>query len=362
ARFLQPLARETAFGDLRVAGAVQARAAWRAGRLAEATLELNDVSLEDQRGRFALFGLHAELPWQRAARTEGRIGMSGAEFQRLPIGAVGAPVEIDTDEVRLAQLAIPILSGLLTLKDLRLRREGEGVAWEVGGALSPVPLDLLLGHFGLPAMQGSISGEIPRVRYGRSTLQIDGELLMRVFDGTVRVTDLRMESPVGLAPRLYASLDARGLDLSLVTQTFAFCNITGRIDAGVHGLVLSNWRPVRFDARIESSPGDYAKRISQTAVNSISALGGAGAATAIQRSALRFFETFGYSKLGLTCRLQEGVCRMGGIEDAPGGYVIVKGGGIPAINVLGYNRDVGWDELITRLKRVLDANVKPTIQ
>jgi hypothetical protein len=119
---------------------------------------------------------------------------------------------------------------------------------------------------------------------------------------------------------------------------------------------------VRFDARIESSEGSYPRRISQTAVNNISALGGAGAAVAIQRSMLRFFETFGYSKLGMSCRLEDGICRMSGIADVPQGYVIVQGGGIPAINVLGYNRDVGWDELLTRLKRVIDSNVKPTIQ
>jgi hypothetical protein len=53
---------------------------------------------------------------------------------------------------------------------------------------------------------------------------------------------------------------------------------------------------------------------------------------------------------------------MGGIEDTPQGFMIVKGGGVPAINVLGYNRDVGWDELLTRLRRVIDSNVTPTIQ
>jgi hypothetical protein len=361
-RFLKPMLRDTAFAELRSEGVVRATLEWRAGSISTATVDLDNVSFEDERGRFAVFGVFAHLPWQRAARTEGRIGLSGAELQRLPIGAVGATLDIEPDEMRAAQLTIPILSGLLTLNDLRLRHAPDGFAWQVRGALSPVPLDVLLAHFGLPAMQGSIAGEIPRVRYERSTLTVDGALLMRVFDGTVTIADLRIDSPLGLAPRLQASLDARNLDLGLVTRTFAFGNITGKVDARVANLVLSNWRPVRFDARIESSPGDYPKRISQTAVSSISALGGAGAATAIQRSVLRFFETFGYSTLGLSCALHDGVCRMGGVEDTVQGYVIVKGGGVPAINVLGYNREVGWEELLTRLKRVLDSNVKPTIQ
>jgi hypothetical protein len=53
---------------------------------------------------------------------------------------------------------------------------------------------------------------------------------------------------------------------------------------------------------------------------------------------------------------------MGGVEDVPQGYVIVKGGGIPAIRVLGYNRNVGWHELIERLKRVTQDNVTPIVR
>ena len=53
---------------------------------------------------------------------------------------------------------------------------------------------------------------------------------------------------------------------------------------------------------------------------------------------------------------------MGGVESAPQGYIIVKGGGIPAITVMGYNRNVNWRELIDRLQRITQGNVKPIIQ
>jgi hypothetical protein len=97
-------------------------------------------------------------------------------------------------------------------------------------------------------------------------------------------------------------------------------------------------------------------------VEDISALGGAGAAAAVQRSVLRVFRDFGYAKLGLSCALRDGVCEMGGIEPAPQGYVIVKGGGIPAITVMGYNRQVDWDELLARLKRISQGNAGPVIR
>ncbi len=55
---------------------------------------------------------------------------------------------------------------------------------------------------------------------------------------------------------------------------------------------------------------------------------------------------------------------MSGIEGevSSQGYVIVKGGGIPAITVMGYNRQVSWHELLDRLKRVTQGNVKPIVE
>ena len=362
ARFLKPVLGDSAFGELRTEGRLRASASWEGGRLAAGELLLDDVSVEDTRGRFALFGVHAALPWRAGAHSEGRIGMSGAEVQRLPIGAVGAVLTIGPDDVRAERLTIPVLSGLMTLSDLRIRNAPEGIAWQVRGELSPVPLDVLLAHLGLPAMQGTVSGEIPLLRYERSTLQVDGQLVIRVFGGIVTATELVIDQPLGLAPRLQTHLDARALDLERITRTFAFGYVTGRVDARVTGLVLSNWIPVEFDARLESSPGDYPKRISQAAVKSISALGGPDATAALQRTFLHFFETFGYSKLGISCRLQNDVCQMGGIEDRRQGFVLVRGGGVPALTVVGYNREVAWTELVTRLKRVTDANVKPTIE
>jgi hypothetical protein len=125
---------------------------------------------------------------------------------------------------------------------------------------------------------------------------------------------------------------------------------------------MVNWKPVNMDAKVQSSPGKYTKKISQRAVENITALGGAGAAAAIQRSFLRFFKQFNYAKMGLSCKLRNDVCEMSGIESTDGGYVIVKGSGIPAITVLGYNQTVSWVELIDRIKRVIDGNTKAVIK
>jgi hypothetical protein len=191
---------------------------------------------------------------------------------------------------------------------------------------------------------------------------VDGALLFNVFDGTVVATGMKLVDAFGRAPVLSGNLTMRNLDLDLLTRTFSFGNMQGRLDVDVNNLQLQNWQPVRFEARLYSSAGNYPKKISQKAVQNISSLGGAGAAAAIQRSYLSFFKNFGYDRIGWSCVLRNGVCAMGGIEGGNlGMYEIIRGGGIPAISVMGYNRAVSWGELITRLKRVTQSNVKPIV-
>ncbi|MCE9634059.1 MAG: hypothetical protein K8Q92_07740, partial [Methylophilales bacterium] len=177
-----------------------------------------------------------------------------------------------------------------------------------------------------------------------------------------KVDNLLMDEPLGLAPRLSADITMRRLDLALLTRTFSFGDMEGRLDGDVQGLELSGKQPVKFDARFYSSPGSYPKKISQRAVQNISSLGGAGAAAAIQRSFLSFFEKFNYQAIGMSCRLRNSVCLMGGVEDTPSGYIIVKGSGIPSITVLGYNRNVGWKELLERVQDITKGNSKPVIK
>ena len=232
---------------------------------------------------------------------------------------------------------------------------------------------------GWPKMEGVLSAAIPKMQYANGTLSLDGQVMVSVFDGYLALNDLKLIEPFGAMPRLQADIMARHLDLNMMTKTFSFGDITGYIDADVKGLVMAGMRPLAFDAVVNSTLGDYPKRISQRAVQNISSLGGAGAAAAIQRSFLQVFETFGYERIGLRCRLLNGVCLMGGIEapadrldewagrlGVPGsiahlpaqGFVLVKGGGLPALNVIGYNRRVDWEELLARLKAAVAGNGK----
>ena len=91
----------------------------------------------------------------------------------------------------------------------------------------------------------------------------------------------------------------------------------GRLDGSIRRLRLEDWRPVRFDARFETPPGDRSShRISQQAVESLTRIGGL-----LSGAFLRLFHEFSYRRIGIGCVLHNGVCDMDGVGPAPdGGY------------------------------------------
>ncbi|MDD5241944.1 MAG: hypothetical protein PHG47_09555 [Sulfuricella sp.] len=359
---LKPFLEKTALAKLQTKGRADLAWRYRDGVTADFDLNLRDAELVDEEQRFALHGLDARIPWSKVAQRQAEIGFKSGEVLHLALGETQVPLTMQGWRFSAPSFSIPLLDGRLSLDGFSASRNEGAWQWGFSGGLTPVSMERFSTALDLPPMHGTLAGIIPAVSYVGGKLKIDGALLFKIFDGTVVVKDLSLYEPFGLVPHLSANLDMRNLDLDLLTRTFSFGNMQGRIDVGVAGLELSDWRPVRFDATVASSPGSYPKKISQKAVQNISALGGAGAAAAIQRSFLSFFEQFGYDQIGLSCALRNGVCQMDGVETAPHGYVIVKGGGIPAISVIGYNRQVSWDELLERLKRITQKNVKPIIQ
>jgi hypothetical protein len=64
---------------------------------------------------------------------------------------------------------------------------------------------------------------------------------------------------------------------------------------------------------------------------------------------LRFFDEYNYDKLGITCKLVGDVCEMSGIEPAGVGYYIVKGAGLPRIDIIGSQGRVNWNQLLSSI-------------
>jgi hypothetical protein len=359
---IKPMVGGSLIAELALSGTAKAELDIKRGRFTRILATFKNVDIVDPSNRLTIKGLRGEIPWVAGEATGAVMRWDTALFYRVPIGPVALPIALSPQAIEMRDVRIPILDGAIEID--RFAGDQADGTWPIvlAGRIAPIGMRGLTKALGMPEMAGTLAAELPGMVYHQRALTINGDFRLRVFDGDIVANAVRIEEALGKTPRLTGTVTARRIDLGLLTETFKFGRIEGRIDADLTDMELVSWRPNRVDARIMSSAGDYRRKISQQAVQNISSLGGAGAAAAIQRSVLRFFEEFGYEKLGLTCRLRLAVCDMGGVEDAPQGYILVKGGGIPAITVLGYNRRVSWQELVRRVQAAIESNEKPIIR
>ncbi len=330
-------------------------------------LTLDSVLLQDQSAKLALGGVNGHLVWHTLERRKQALAAQSDDTQSelrwdsgllygVQIGEARIRFTTAGNDVRLMQRArIPILDGGLAISTLQLRRIGEeAMSIRFDATLDPISVAQLCKAFGWPEFAGKLSGRIPDLTLESGVLTLGGALQASVFDGQLSVKDLKLSDPFGSRPRLQANMAFSHLDLAAVTGAFSFGKITGRIDGHISALELVGWEPVAFDAALYSTPGDRTrKRISQRAVQNISSIGGgSGAAAALQRSVLRFFNEFNYDKLGISCRLNNDVCLMQGVQAHASGYYLVKGSGLPRIDVIGDAHRVDWLSLVATLKEL----------
>lgn len=356
--WLQPWLAGSVIGDLETGGQLHGRLVLAEGRADSLELQLQQVSFRETKGLFGVQGMDASLHWDAGTATHiSQLAWQSAAFHRLQLGAAALQLETGAQHAKLLQpLVVPLLDGKLHIEEFELGHDDSGMRWLLDGMLTPVSMQSFSNALGWPTLSGKLSGMVPRVRYEQGELTVGGVLLVQAFDGDITVRNLRIRDPLGLAPRLWADIRLEHLDLDTLTRTFSFGRIEGRLQGHVSNLYMEAWQPVAFDALFETPPDDDSRhRISQKAVDNISNLGGGGVAGAVSRSFLRVLEDFPYSRLGVRCRLENGICRMGGVAPAPAGngYYLVKGRFLPPrLDVVGHASEVDWQSLLRRLLAV----------
>jgi hypothetical protein len=368
-----PFLISTQFADLQAAGHVEGEAWLDDGLPSRLQLTLSDVALDSTTGSLSVAGLEGRLNWfaeslrnelaptADSAIFESALSWQSARLWGIEFGQASIPFTTTGNHFRLLDpVMLPIFDGGLAIGTLRIRHAGTPQMYlRFDAELKPVSVGLLTRALGWPEFGGTISGRIPQLELADGFVTIGGDIEAQVFDGTIRIRELRMRDPLGQYPQLFADVDVDRLDLALVTSTFEFGSITGRLSGRVAGLEMFDWMPVAFDASIHTTPGDRSPhRISQRAVSNLSSIGGGSGgsvAATMQSGFLRFFKSFRYDRIGLSCRLANDVCEMGGAGRAETGYYIVKGAGLPRVDVVSSQRQVAWTRLVRQLATILES-------
>ncbi len=363
--------------ELQLAGSADAHLRVGGGVVLDAGLEIVDASIDDPGGRFSFAGLQGDLRYSSTQPVDSELRWQGGALYGLAFGATRLPFTSGDGQLRLQQpVAWPMLGGNARFEHLRIRPPGEegGLDVEFGLALDRLDVGQLAQALDWPAFTGTLSGSIPRAHYADDRLDLDGGLTMQLFDGEVVVSSLAMERPFGVAPTLSADIALEGLDLESLTGVFGFGTITGKLDGRVDGLRLVNWQATAFDAELHTQrTRGVRQRISQRAVQDLSSVGDASFAGSLQSQLIGVFDDFRYARIGISCRLVDEVCDMGGLGPATpfsagasgsdaSGFTIVQGSGLPRLTVVGFNRRVDWPTLIERLAAVSKGEIKPVVE
>ncbi|WP_018861727.1 hypothetical protein [Thioalkalivibrio sp. ALJ3] len=352
---LAPWLAGTVLGNLATGGQIAGYVELAGSQPRRADLAWSELDASDRRGRFGLAGARGALDWSAdEAGSPGTFALDAAHLYGLPFDAFEAQIRtLPAGLELLAPADIPIFDGGLRVGTFELRQTDTGPDVRFEGGIRAISLEPLTEVLGWPRFSGRLAGMIPRVRYERGDLNVDGRLLVQVFNGEVVLRDVYIHDLLGYAPELGLSAEIQRLDLDPLTQAFDFGRVQGRISGHVRDLVMVDWSPVHMDLELMTPERDRGRRrISQRAVEDITELGG-GFQAAASSIFLRVFENFSYRRLGFRCELRGEVCTASGVADRPdGGFVLVQGGGIPQIQVIGYNRRIDWPELIDRLATI----------
>lgn len=341
----------------------------RSGRKLQLNTIFNQFNL-DFNGQIAVLDLKGELNWNNHKSSQNspvsHLNWQELQLNELPFGKTRLNFVTFNEQLSLLQETdIPLFDGALHINSLELTQIGQaaseqnkkqGLTIKIDGLIKPVSLKLVSEHFNWPVLDGKLSAVIPATSYNSHLLTVGGAMMMQVFDGTIIFKDLKIEHPLEDNAFFFANIDLLNIDLESLTKTFNFGEIEGRMEGRIKDLELNAWSPVAFDATFKTPENDKSRhRISQRAIDNLSSLGGASGI--LSRSFLSIFETFRYDKIGLSCKLKDNVCHMNGIEaKGDNAYYIVKGSGLPRIDVLGFQKTVNWQTLISRLKNIQSAN------
>lgn len=352
-------------GELRLRGAADARVRLGRDGVHEAALSLAHAGIEDPRGRFTFQDLDGDLRFSAGEAVASEMRWRGGALYGIDFGPARLPWSSADGLLRLrGDVALPLLGGEARFRDVQVRPPSVrgGLDVRFGLALERLDVRRLAQAMDWPAFGGELSGHIPQAHYANDRLAFGGGLAMQLFDGRVDVSSLAMERPFGTAPTLTADVAIDDLDLEPLTGVFGFGSITGRLDGRIDGLRLVDWQPVAFDARLHTdAKRGVRQRISQRAVQDLSSVGDASFVTTLQGQLIGLFDDFGYSRIGIACRLADEVCAMDGLGSAGRGFIIVAGSGIPRLTVVGFNRRVDWPTLVERLAAVGAGDVRPVV-
>jgi hypothetical protein len=358
--YLTPFISGGTLEGLSLAGKLEGGLSLKKQAITDAYLISHNLAVSDKKQRFDLQGGIMALNWSnQASFTKNSLfSWQKLNLSAIPIGPGYFSLLLKQQQISLlTETKLPLLNGYLVISQFDWQRvNNHNPKVHFAGQLKHLSLQQLTQALNWTPLPGNISGQIPSINLVDGKLSLDGGLKIKAFSGDIFINKLAISGFMTDFTQFYTDIQIDNLDMDQLTERFSFGKIQGRVSGYVNNLYLENWQPIGFDAWLATPENDRSThKISQKAVENLASIGGGGAVDLLSRTVLSIFDDFDYDKLGLGCYLNKGVCQLRGVAEADYGYYIVKGGGLPRIDVLGYNPRIDWGVLRERLKRISES-------
>ena len=360
--YIQPLLLQTNFSDMEISGAVDLQIDYTDDRLDRFILKIDDLYVDDTHDRYSLSGVIANISIEDQASPIGSsLQWEGLSVYRLDLGPGDIKFESSGKNIRVVDWQdVEILDGTLLINSLGLNNVGTAdFELVLDGILTPISMQTFTQAIGWPLFSGKLSSVITGLKYSHNSVEIDSDILIRVFDGDIILRGLHIRDLFSEYATLTTDIEVNKLDLKQLTDTFAFGKIEGSLSGSMAELKLEDWQPAYFEAEFASpEDDDRPHRISQKALENLNQIGG-GLSGTLSNGFLRFFPSYSYGRIGFSCRLANGICELGGVDETDDGFFLLTRGGVlpPWVDVRGTGRSIKWKELIGGLKRIAEGEI-----
>jgi len=360
--YIQPLLLQTNFSDLEVLGTADFQLSYAEDEISQFAIDLKELFIDDIQNRFSISGVTTDIRLaQGNDPVTSNLSWDGMSLHRLDFGPGDIQFESRGNQLKVVEWQnVEILDGELLIDNFSLNNLGTAdFELNLDGILTPISMQTFTQAVGWPLLSGKLSSVVSGLKYHNNILTLDGDIAISVFDGDITLRELEVEGIFSEFSILNTDIKVSRLDLELLSDTFSFGKIEGSLSGKMEKLKLENWQPVYFEAEF-ASPEDDDKphRISQKALENLNQIGG-GLSGSLSNSFLKFLPSYSYGRIGITCRLFNGICELGGVrKDSEGFYLLTRGGFFPPwVEVKGAGHSIKWDDLIGGLKQIAEGEV-----
>ncbi|MDQ7091662.1 MAG: DUF748 domain-containing protein [Methylococcales bacterium] len=359
--YLNSITETTSLEGLSLEGNVDATIKIKDNQPDNGYLIANYLQLNDLKKRFNLKDGAMILKWSKDEnfKEDSMVSWRQLDLFSIPFSRTYFTLLLKNKQISLLKaFDVPLLGGKIKIKTFDWKAvEDKSPKVVFSGAIEAISLEELTKALAVKSLSGDISGDIPGVQFEAGKLNLDGGLQINLFEGEINIKELMLSGLGSDFSQFNSTIEIKNLDLELMTDKFEFGGMKGRLSGGIRDLKMENWKPITFYAWLGTEDDGSKHQISQKAVENIASIGGGGAVDFVSRMILGLFDNFDYEQMGLGCYLNNGICQLMGVEAAgERGYYIVKGGGLPRIDVMGYETQVDWDELWKRLSRISQSD------